>query len=111
LLTKHCPVCAERTVDPFVSLLAPRCKLCRSKFRVRLPFGIGFGAHYVGLLLLLGSLAAAAALRITSLFTVGFFLFVVLELVVFWIGRLEADTRDPVTAMQLRRLRGRAPRP
>ena len=48
------------------------------------------------------SLAIAAIRRDDAVFTLGFVAFVVLKLVLFCGGRLEADRRDPVTAMQLR---------
>lgn len=102
MLTKPCPVCGERTANALTSLVWPRCKVCRAKFRVRFGFGIGFAASYVPMLVLLGSLAIAAIRRDDAVFTLGFVAFVVLKLVLFCGGRLEADRRDPVTAMQLR---------
>jgi hypothetical protein len=90
-----------------VSLVWPRCKVCRSKFRVRLPLKVGFATHYVGRFVLLGSLAAGVAFRSTDMFTMGFAAFVALEVAAFRIGRLEPDIRDPITMMQLRRYRAR----
>jgi hypothetical protein len=74
---------------------------------VRLGFGVGLAASYVATLVLLGSLAAAVVRRDAEVFTLGFFAFVVLKLVMFQVGRLEPDSRDPVTVMQLRRYVGR----
>jgi hypothetical protein len=78
---------------------------------VRLPLGMGFVGHYVAQLALIASIVAAVARQNTSLFTAGFFVFVVLEIVVFWIGRLEPDTKDPITRMQLRRYGGQEAKP
>jgi hypothetical protein len=45
----------------------------------------------------------AVVLRDAAVFTIGFAVFLAVELLAFGIGRLEPDTRDPVTVMQLRR--------
>ena len=103
LSNRCCPVCNARTANPFVSLIWPRCRVCRSKFRLRLPIGVGFIGDYVGKLVLLGSLVAAVALANTWVFAIGLVAFTALETVIFRVSRLEPDTRDPVTAMQLRR--------
>lgn len=100
-------MCDERTANAFASLIWPRCKVCRSKFRVRLDFGIGLAANYLAILVLLGSLAVAVIRRDAGTFTLGFVAFIVLKLVIFHLGRLEPDSRDPVTVMQLRRYVGR----
>jgi hypothetical protein len=79
---------------------------------VRLGFGIGVAANDLATLVLLGSLVIAVTRRDAEVFTLGFVAFVVLKLVMFHAGRLEPDSRDPVTVMQLRRYaRGRAPIP
>lgn len=96
-------MCGERTANPFVALIWPRCRVCRSRFRVELPFGLKFVGHYAAQLVLVASIVAAVMRRDTSLFTVGFFVFVVVEIAIFWIGRLAPDTRDPITVMQQRR--------
>lgn len=103
VLSRRCPVCRERTANALASLIWPRCKVCRSKFRVRLGFGIGLAANYFATLVLLGSLALGVVRRDAEVFTVGFVAFVVLKLLLFYAGRLEPDSRDPVTVMQLRR--------
>ena len=103
LKSRPCPVCAEPTVNPFASLIWPRCKVCRSKFKLRLPIGIGFIGDYVGHCVLLGSIAVAVFVADTWAFVVGVALFTVLEVTIFRVSRLEPDTRDPVTVMQLRR--------
>ena len=100
---RRCPVCEAQTANPFTSLIWPRCKVCRSKFRLRLPFGVGFIGDYIGYVVLLGSLVAAVVLANSWVFAVGLALFAALEIVIFRVSRLEPDARDPVTAMQLRR--------
>lgn len=107
MLTRRCPVCDERTANALASLIWPRCKVCRSKFRVRLGFGVGLAANYLATVVLLGSLAVAVIRRDAEAFTLGFAAFVVLKLLMFHVGRLEPDSRDPVTVMQLRRYVGR----
>lgn len=96
-------MCDERTANALAALIWPRCKVCRSKFRVRLGFGVGLAANYLATLVLLGSLAVAVIRRDAAVFTLGFVAFVVLKLLLFHVGRLEPDSRDPVTAMQIRR--------
>ena len=103
LRNRACPVCDAPTANPFASLIWPRCKVCRSKFRLRLPIGVGFVGDYVGQYLLLGSLVAAVVLANTWVFAVGLAVFAALEVVIFRVSRLEPDTRDPVTVMRLRR--------
>ena len=103
LNNRPCPVCDARTANPFVSSIWPRCRVCRSKFRLRLPFGVGFIGDYVGQFVLLGSLVAAVVLLNTWVFAIGLVAYTALETVIFRVSRLEPDTRDPVTVMQLRR--------
>ena len=105
---KPCPVCAERTLNPLVALIAPRCKNCKARFRVRLPFGVGLAGHYLSRGVLLASVAAALLTRGTEVFALGLLAFAVLEVGMFVVGRLEPDGRDPITVMQLRRY-GRQP--
>jgi hypothetical protein len=102
-MNRLCPVCDAPTVNPFVSLIWPRCKVCRSRFRLRLPIGAGFIGDYIGHFLLLGSVALAVVLANIWLFVAGFAIFTALEVVIFRVSRLEPDTRDPVTVLQLRR--------
>ena len=58
---------------------------------------------YVGQFVLLGSLVAAVVLLNTWVFAIGLVAYTALETVIFRVSRLEPDTRDPVTVMQLRR--------
>lgn len=96
-------MCDAPTANPFVSLIWPRCRVCRSKFRLRLPIGVGFIGDYLGQFVLLGALVAAVLLANVWVFAIGLAAFTALETVIFRVSRLEPDTRDPVTAMQLRR--------
>jgi hypothetical protein len=64
-------------------------------------------ANYLATLVLFGSLAVAVIRRDAEVFTAGFVAFVVLKILMFYAGRLEPDSRDPVTVMQLRRYAGR----
>jgi hypothetical protein len=100
---KQCPVCAERTLLPFVALVFPRCKNCKSRFRVRLPYGLGFAGHYVSRTVLFAAVAAALVTQGSQVFAMGLLAFAALESVIFFWGRLEPDRRDPITVMQQRR--------
>ena len=100
-IKRHCPVCNERVLNPFRALLWPRCKVCGSKFRRRLGFGAIGG--YAGSIVFVGSLLAAIGLSDHRIAGAGLAAFVVIELVLFRVSRLEPDTRDPITNMQLRR--------
>lgn len=103
LNSRACPVCEARTANPFASLIFPRCRVCHSKFRLRLFIGVNFIGDYVGHFVLLGSLVASVALSNTWVFAVGLAAFIAIEAVIFRVSRLEPDTRDPITNMQLRR--------
>jgi hypothetical protein len=102
-VNRPCPVCDAPTANPFVSLIWPRCRVCRSKFRLRLPIGVGFIGDHVGQLLLLAAIVAAVVVTNIWVFAIGFVAFTALETLIFRVSRLEPDTKDPVTAMQLRR--------
>lgn len=109
-INRHCPVCNERVLNPFRALLWPRCKVCGSKFRRRLALGIPLVGDYAGSVVFVGALFAAVLLSDRRIAGVGLVAFVVLELVIFRVSRLEPDARDPVTNMQVRRFgrRGRS---
>jgi len=66
---------------------------------------VGFGAvgDYAGSIVFVGSLLAAILISDRRIAGAGLAAFVVLELAVFRVSRLEPDTRDPITNMQLRR--------
>ena len=92
-------------LNPFRALLWPRCKVCRSRFRRRLAFGAPFIGDYAGAVIFAGSLVVAIMLSDRRIAGVGLAVFILVEVLVFRVGRLYPDERDPVTTMQLRRYR------